>query len=271
MSTKRVVVDVNDLREEIYVRQQLDAGWVTELGCLLLDGRQFHDPIVVNKEFVVLDGRHRLAACREAGLEKVEVEIRDISDPVEMLAFAYKANLGGKLPPSNEDRTLTVAALVAMEPRISVTRLAELLDIPKAAAKTAKDVILQQAKRRKMSAAKQAVANDGKTVEEAATEHDVDVDALRREISGKKSSSDGLDVADTKRTLTRNAKSTSSARAAVYRSMAEGFEEGDLTAEQLREVMKHALDLAKKQQKSVSEANARLEEMIKARLAHTEG
>jgi hypothetical protein len=50
-------------------------------------------PIIINQNNVVLDGHHRLRACRELGIS-ISYEMRDFTDkPLEELKFVVSSNL----------------------------------------------------------------------------------------------------------------------------------------------------------------------------------
>ena len=124
---KSVMVKIADLQTNMYVRKTLSEDHFLYLAELLTNGVAL-PPIKISKQMGVVDGRHRIEAYLLADRTEIEAIILDIDNEADLVAEAYKANVGGSLPPSQGDTEHTIMKLLDLGE--SKKRVAELLNLP---------------------------------------------------------------------------------------------------------------------------------------------
>ncbi|HNS34400.1 MAG TPA: ParB N-terminal domain-containing protein [bacterium] len=102
-----VSVLISDLNKNLFVRQELDQNHVLYLAELIEAGVVLN-PIEITPDMAVIDGRHRIEAAELNSQVEIKARIVSISDESELVARAYRANVGGALPPTQEDTEHTV-------------------------------------------------------------------------------------------------------------------------------------------------------------------
>ena len=111
MSKKIFTVKISELQINTYVRKEINQDHALMLA-LLLENKVKLPPIQVTSALIVIDGRHRIEAHQINNLAEIEVELVDIRDENELIAAAYRANMGGSLPPTPQDTEHTVRTLL---------------------------------------------------------------------------------------------------------------------------------------------------------------
>jgi DNA-binding NarL/FixJ family response regulator len=231
-----VRVKVAELRTNLFVRERLDEERVYALLDLHLAGVEIK-PIEINKDKEIIDGRHRRMMYMHAEVEEIMALEKDITDPEELIAAAYKANTGGALPPSREDTEHTIASLV--QRGASVKRIAEVLSLPPDMVRGYVREVKAKIERRAIQDALNDMANDGLTVQQAAEKYSIDADKLRAVISPKKKKERKQAVADHKSTITSMHRSLSLKEQRICAQIFAKLEDGEYTIEQVRDVLDH--------------------------------
>jgi len=108
---KRAHIPTASVKEDFYVRQHTNDDHVIHLAGLIRDGVKL-PPILVTREDVVIDGRHRLHAHRLCDKAGIEVEYVDDTDKGSIIAHALRANVGGSLPPTNADIIYAITQMI---------------------------------------------------------------------------------------------------------------------------------------------------------------
>lgn len=142
---------------------------------------QLRDPIEVTDRDgvmnVVVEGRHRKEAYELNNVAEIKVKVLEFDDEAEMIAYAYKANTGGSLPPTPQDTEHTIMLL--LEHGETMKRIGELLGLPAGMARKYISSVKSKTSRQKLMKAAAAVTDGGLTVAKAAEQYEVDADALR--------------------------------------------------------------------------------------------
>lgn len=239
---KVVEVDIDSLAIPFYVRKKLDQDHVLYLAELEENGVVL-DPIQVtpSKEegYDILDGRHRIEAYkllnRTTIRAKVQPPMRNI---VEEISAAFKANLGGALPPSREDVEHTVSLLVAQN--VSTKEIAQLLPIPPSLARKYVNMVSSRALRARMKQAMEAVTDGDLNIAEAAKKFEVDVNTLRKDLGGRKKKGQ-MRLSEIITTIRRQFRSLSQKNAQLLRKLHDELEDGETSPQ----VVDKALDTFK--------------------------
>lgn len=242
-------VSISNLKTNLFVRQALNEDHVQYMGELIESGVVL-PPIKITRDNVVVDGRHRIAAHELNDKTMIEAEIVDVADESDLIASAYKSNVGGSLPPTRQDTEHTI--LLMIERDVSVKRIGEMLGLlPGMARKYVKEVQSKAARQRLMDAAR-AVTEGGLTVAQSAEKYGVDPEKLKDFLSGKRRSNK-FGVAEVQRALTTRYRSLGQKNAALIKRLLEKREDGDMSDRQVRQVLAHIEQLQKKSARSIAD------------------
>lgn len=247
MRTKTETVAIKDLQMNLFVRKALDQDHALYLAELLENGVKL-PPIRITRERAVIDGRHRIEAHELNKRTEIDAEVVDVESETEIISEAYKANLGGSLPPSPQDTEHTVMLL--LERGEAKKRIGVLLGLPAGMARRYVNDVQSKIARSKLQRAAAAVTDGGLTVAKAAEQYGVDLDKLKEVLSGhRRRNKQGL--TEIQRRLTWSYKSLSSKNAALIRSLLEKREDGDVTEKQVHDIFEHIEDLQKKAARAI--------------------
>ena len=178
-----VSVLISDLNKNLFVRQELDQNHVLYLAELIEAGVVLN-PIEITPDMAVIDGRHRIEAAELNSQVEIKARIVSISDESELVARAYRANVGGALPPTQEDTEHTV--LLLLDRGVANKRIGELLGLPASLARKYVNEVQFKLKRQHLQRAVLAVTEGGLTVAKAAEQYAVEPAQLKEALSGKK-------------------------------------------------------------------------------------
>jgi hypothetical protein len=253
-------VKLADLQMNLFVRKALNQDHALYLADLIENGVQLRDLIEVTDRDgvmnIVVEGRHRKEAYELNNVAEVKVKVLEFDDEAEMIAYAYKANTGGSLPPTLQDTEHTIMML--LERGEAMKRIGELLGLPAGMARKYINSVKSKTSRQKLMKAASAITDGGLTVAKAAEQYEVDADALKQVLSGHKRKHK-MGVAEVQRGLTKTYKSLSSKNAALIRSLLEKYEDGDVTERQVREIFAHIEQLQKRSTRAVSDWKKRFD------------
>ncbi len=257
MKTKGTrTIKLSELKENMFVRQQLNQDHALYLAELMENGVIMNDLIEVTEDFTVVDGRHRKEAYDLNRVEEIQVKVLEFEDETEMIAYAYKANTGGSLPPSPQDTEHTI--MLMLERGETRKHIGELLNLPSGMARRYINDVQSKASRAKLQRAVAAVTDGGLTVAKAAEQYGVDPDKLKEVLSGhRKKHKQG--VAEIQRGLTKTYKSLGSRNAALVRGILDKYEDGDVTEKQVREILVHIEQLQKKSSRAIGDWKKRFD------------
>lgn len=250
-------VALKDLQTNLFVRKALNQEHALYLAELLENGVEL-PPIKITQDRVVIDGRHRIEACQVALRKEIEAEIVTVRDETDLIVEAYKANVGGPLPPSRDDTEHTVMMLLERgEPK---KKIAELLGLPAGMARRYVNDVQSKASRAKLQRAAAAVTDGGLTVARAAEQYGASVEKLKEMLSGRRRKhKEG--IAEIRRNFTKLYKSVGLKNANAIKRLLEKHEDGDVTEKQARDIFTHIEHLQKESSRKVADWRKRFEAM----------
>ena len=242
------ILTLSEIKEKFYVRIHLDESRVLHFVDLKMAQEEL-PPLQVgflngSDEPILIDGRHRKAADERLGTTESECEIKHYTCKADMIVAALKANVGGSLPPSQEDITHTMELLLAsgLPRREIIQKVTERTGFPATlVAKHVRNVQngLAQTRLRK---AVHAVAKGGKTIEEAALEHDVSIERLRAELlKGKQlDENEGVtNLSQAKAWTNKKVGSLNHSLGRLYAKISRDLGDGLLTPKQAEDIMEY--------------------------------
>ncbi len=256
---RTITVKLHDLKLNLFVRKELDTERALFLSELIEAGVKMADNIKVTKDFVVVDGRHRYEGYDLNKVTEIEVDVVDIDNEVDLISEAYRANIGGSKPPTAEDTDHTVELL--LERKQSISAIGKLLALPNSMARKYVSEVKSRLNRARMMAAVEAVVHGGLTAAQSAEKFEVELDKLKEQLSGtrKRHKANKHGVEELQRKLTFNYKSLASSNASYMRKILDKFDDGDMLAEQVGEVICHIESLQKKQTRAIADWRRRFE------------
>ena len=253
-------VKLPELEMNLFVRKELNQDHALYLADLVENGVEFKDLIEVTDRNglmnIIVEGRHRKEAFELNGVTSVKVKVLEFEDEAEMIAYAYKANTGGSLPPTPQDTEHTIMLL--LQRGEAMKRIGELLGLPAGMARKYIGSVKSKASRQQLMKAANAVTDGGLTVAKAAEQYEVEPEKLKEIISGHKRKHK-LGVPEIQRGLTQTHKSLSQKNASLIRSLIEKYEDGDVTERQVREIFDHLDQLQKRANRNIGDWKKRFE------------
>jgi len=260
MKTQNVALA--DLSVNLFVRKALNPDHVLALAELMAEKVEMFTRIkvaILDGKMVIVDGRHRKEGYELNNVTHVVVEIdTSITNETELIAAAYKANVGGALPPTTGDTEQTIALL--LERGETKKQIGELLGLPAGLARKYVNTVQSKLARAKLHRAAEDVAENGLTVAKAAEKHEVDPEQLKEILSGnRRKNKQG--VAEIQRMLTSQHRSMSTKNGCLLKKLLEKYEDGDITRRQLQEIIKHLEVLQRKAGRALADWKTRFEAM----------
>ena len=244
-----VIKKIADLKENLFVRQALNQDHAIHLAELIEGGTKL-PPIKITKDGTIVDGRHRVEAHHLLNLTEIEAVIVDLTDPAEIIAEAYRSNVGGPLPPTSSDTEHTIATLLKQGE--SRKRIGDLLEMPGSILRRYVEIIESKRNRLNIQKAITAIANDGLTVPQAAERYEVEADKVRAVISGRKKKAKN-DVESIKRRLSTAYRSQSMKNSSIVKDLFEKLEDGDIKSEDMKAILIHLQQLQKRSARSLTD------------------
>ncbi|MCI0542392.1 ParB/RepB/Spo0J family partition protein [bacterium] len=253
MSTLKKIA-LKDLKTNLFVRKSLDQDHVLYLAELIEGGVQMLTPIKITREYNIIDGRHRAEAYDLCGVTEIECEVINVVGESEVIAAAYKSNIGGSLPPTQADTEHTVRLL--LDRNVNKKSIGELLALPSSIARKYINTVQSRMMRAKLQEAVTAVSEGSMTVNKVAEMYGVDTDALREMISGqrKKQKQDNGSI---KRTLSTSYRSLTLKEVNAIKKLFDAFEDGDVSKKQVDDIFVHIERLKKRSMKAIGDWRAR--------------
>jgi transposase-like protein len=248
-------VAVKDLKTNLFVRMSLDEDHVCNLADLLENGVKL-PPITITPDHIVIDGRHRKEAYELCQIKEVVCEVIHGLSETEVIAMAYKANVGGPLPPTRKDTEHTVMTL--LEQGVSKRGISSILGLPPQLARKYVDEVQSRMTRAKLLRAAAAVTEEGLTVAKAAETYGVDVNKLKELLSGRRRKHK-QGIAEAKRQLTFAHKSLSSRNGRLMRELLVKLEDGDVNPRQVETIFAHVEQLQRRHARTITDWKKRFE------------
>lgn len=245
---------LKDLKFDIFVRKELNQDHALYLAELIQNGVKL-PPIWITSDNQVVEGRHRIEAHELNDREEIDAEVKTFASKAEMIAAAYKANTGGSLPPSPSDTETTVMSLI--ECGESKKHIAELLGLPPAMARRYVTDVQSRMTRAKVQRAVDMVTGGSATVTKAAEAQGVPVEKVKEAISGRRKKKNG--ITEAQRALTHTYRSLGIKNASMMRALIEKYEDGDVQANEVRDILCHVEELQKKSSRSITDWKKRFE------------
>lgn len=255
---KEISVKIADLVTNLYVRQELNEEHAILLAELLANGTAL-PPIKITPDHRVIDGRHRIEAHALCDRTEITAEVVNLTDEAEIIAAAYQANANGPLPPTAADNEHTIVCF--LQQGVTITKIAQFMGLPTKLVRKYVEGVKAKEARARMAQAKRDVTDGGLSVPKSAEKNGVDPENLKEALGGRRQKKSD-DVRSIQAALVKRAKSASSTNAALFRGLLKAFEDGDISAKEMKEIF---ADIKRQQAKQVR-AVAQWERRFEAKL-----
>lgn len=260
MTGEIVEIPLSELKVTFFVRAKVNEDHVLYLAELYESGVELPPIEVIEGVNEIKDGRHRFGSMQLLGWTKAKCMIVEAKDQNEMLAEAFKANMGGALPPSREDILMIVRKF--LENGLTQKRIKELLggslkpSMVNTYIRTSKSSIAKA----KMQNALRAVAEGELTAPKAAEQYGVDLQNLKDEIKGKKKKRKMNSVKQIKNLMSRTCQGNTRKVTAQIDKLIERFLDGEATSKEVFELFEKAEHLQKHAMSTLADKRKRFEE-----------
>lgn len=248
-----VQVALKDLDTNLFVRALLNDEHVLYLAELIEGGTKL-PPIQITPDGRVIDGRHRVEAYVLNDMAIIEATVRDISG-LDLIVEAHNANVGGSLPPTTQDLEKVVKQM--MDAKASIKETSKLLHIPPDIVRRYRRTIQSKIARAKMQRAKMDVLSSNISVARAAEKHGVELQKLREALGGKKPRRVSI-FADLQLRINTVHRSFGQTQAAILRKVSEFYEDGELSRNQVEELLQSMKKFNNKNGRSIDDRKKRI-------------
>jgi len=255
MSPKTTIVKIADLKLTLFVRAALDQDRALQFADQMEHGKKF-PPITITKDLVVVDGRHRLEAHEVLMRTEIEATIVEVTDETDLITKAFQANLGGSLPPTQDDIEHTIMLL--LDRNVPIKQIGERLNLPATLAKRYIGEVRSKAARAQMQKAADSITESGLNIPQAAEKFGVDPAKLKEMISGRhRKHKNG--VAEIQRGLTSSYKSIGIKNASLLRSLISKYGDGEVSEKQMNDIFDHLNQLQKRSARVIDDWRKRFQ------------
>ncbi len=284
---KSVMIELDKIQKNLFVRKTLNTDWVDKIAGFLLDavvckeeGRKpAHevDPIIVTPAFEELasgrlkylegkdtfeiaEGRHSLEGHYAVGDTKVEVQVVEFDTMAELIIFARDANLGTKLPMTEEDDRHVVRQL--MKQGLSVPKIADAMHwSAKLTRVVVKDIQVQDDRVKHMQ-----VLNDFEqkvSLEDIVTKRGVTEEEAREILAGKaRKTKRKKDIANLEGTLSNKYRGISVGNAKLFKDLLLKLEDREIFLNDFNTVCDRFRKLLKKALRNIDDYEVRAKSLV---------
>jgi len=258
---KVVVVKIAELDQSLFVRAAIDQEWMLQLA-LAYEAKEDVPPIELAADGKrVVDGRHRIAARQYLDLEDIEAMVRsDLVSDEDIVAAAFKANRGQSKHMTTQDIEHSIEML--FEKGIGVRRVAELLWLNSSEAKKYVNNVRSRMLKQRTQKALDAIREGGLTAAQAAEQFNVDLDRVKEALRPTQKKAAKAELGDLKRKLTNSYKSYSSTSWKMLEDVFGKYDDGILSAAQVRAVLKHLQAQQKRARALIEDYQRRFEAKV---------
>lgn len=261
--TRLITLQVGDIKTNFFVRKHLNEDHVVTLADLYDHGVSL-PPLQVSDDQVggyqLIDGRHRLEALKLIDRKEVECVLVETQGFADAVSHALEANVGGSLPPTRDDIEHTMKLLI--EGGVPRIKIYDLMPFPKGLIRRYLDVVQSELAKARMVRAVDAVASKGYTVAQAAHEFDIDLDALKLRLSGKKKSAAKDNLKNIKSAIGSRMRGLSQTNIGVIRKLFQQYEDGDMSSAQVLDVFEQLMRSMRRATRVVEDWSARFNASI---------
>lgn len=251
---------IDSIKQNLFVRVQLNQERLTFLKKIRDNNREFDEPIWINEQGVLIDGRHRINVEKARGQKDIECKVFDVRDRVELIAMAFRANRGS-LSPTSRDAEHTIIAL--LDAGCSADKIAGHLDLPISWCRNLIGRAKAAEHRRKLITAHGILINNKKmSISMAASKGGVTAKELQ-EFLAAKGAKKAEDVDDVKRQMSRLQSSHNQSLSILFRKAIDRHKDGHVDDGYLNELKLKLVRLTKYTIDLVGNIEERIDAILK--------
>ncbi len=261
LETTSIIVD-------FYVRKELDQARVEYFMGLYQAGVALPPPHVMRTSLRLAAGRHRLQARLNLGYPTTLCKyVTNTDDRLKQVALAIEEDMQSALPLKAEDIMFTMRNL--LEGGAPNARVAELFrqHLPGPMVRKYLKNVHSLIWKNKVNLAVRDVAEGEFSVSQAAKQHGIDLVDLKAAISGKKRQLENVDITKINSRMSTAARAFSNRCRIALTEALNGFEDGDVSEEEVSKTIKHFENVALKIGRNSQDFRARFTAMTEARVS----
>lgn len=257
---KEVSLPISGLVEKFYVRRILDDDTVINYALIYEADPERMPPIKVTPDWVVVDGRHRVAAALYAGLKEIKaIVIPTPEDFGELIVTAFTCNVGGAKPPTKQDITLTVKSLLQLG--WSSAKIAKSLPFPLSVARRYVSDTQTSIRRALINQALDAVNEQNLTLAQAAAKYGLEPQELKSRINSQRRTGP-IEVEAVKGNMSTRYKGYTLQNTLAINRVFDDYLDGQLSEVKVRDILTHLGKLSKSHMESILGYRERFEAMV---------
>lgn len=215
-------VPIETLKVSFFARTALDENHILYLADLYEHGVNV-DPIIINEQHEVIDGRHRLEAMRLLNKQECLALIAKGMTPQESLIEALRANMKGPKPPSTADVYHIITSLLNMGLRR--TQVTAMLPYPPSLIKKYMNVVMKREQRKVLAGIIDEILTGNISLNDAAEKYGIGVSIIRDALDARKAKNT-LDMSHVYSAIEKRVRSTSHQMSAASRELITAFHDG---------------------------------------------
>lgn len=240
-AVKKTVIrkSLADVKTSYYVRAALNEDRVQFFMQVYDGGGEIELPTIEAETDEMVDGRHRKAALERLGRKMADFEVVPrFENPTELMMEAYSSNVGGALPPTAKDTIFLMKQFI--ESGMKTKELGGLFApyYPPSVVRRYVSDAYSAVNKSRMQRAVSAVIGSRMTVNESATEHNVDLDDLKKEIGGARRKNRRTGLTEIKAVASARYRGHSQKTQSLLRHMLDDFEDGKLDEKDVEAIFK---------------------------------
>lgn len=288
---KSMVVDVQKIQKNLFVRKALDPNWIEQICGFILDAadcvkegkepahplhpiivtpayevlnggrlKYIADDVVSTPHFEIIDGRHTLEAHIDLGEKEVGVQVVEFDTLADAISKAYELNVGGSKPPTEDERLLVVGQLLDLG--LSVPKIAEQMHISTKHARLDVDSVRE----RRAAATRRQIDNDfdeGRPVADIAAKHGLPEEKVREILTGRaRKTKRKKQVGDMERSLSNKYRGITQTNTALFKKLLEKVEDREMSLKDVLKVLNRMKKLYARGLRNIEDYETRAKALV---------
>lgn len=219
-------------------------------------------PVVVNQNHEIVEGRKRVEAAKQAGLDEIDAQVKHFADSNAERLFAMNAQLGTAEPITEEDIRWNIRQLVRDKMPYDAILLSLSKTFPKSVAKRYIDDALSTLNKEKVTMAVNAVLNGTMSRSQVIEHFGVTKEQLVRAAGHRNQKIKKSQSLDTKARMGGSVGTLSKKVEAQGKNILQRLKDGFISHKEALEVINHTIALLRRVESRATEYGVRVHQAI---------